>query len=174
MTDDIAQWYEGEIESHVPALLQEIGVTMIADYNLRVGHQRDFFKLDALGKDRASDIVVAEFKCVQDKGVIGQLLSYCHLVEETAHSIGIHKKVRGIVASNHVEASWVPIARELTASGVRTIDIFAIIRNPDTGAPKLVSAETVGTLRNKGGQVEKRAALINSLRAAFGDRNRSE
>lgn len=173
MADAIYQWDEKQIERHATELLRGIGVTVIDPYNLRVGPGRGGFKIDALGIDEHDTLVVAEFKAVQDKGVIGQVLSYCEVVEETAKYLGYNDvRVRGIVASNNVEASWIQVAKALTDSQYRRIDVYLVTEDPaDRHRPVLVPA-SLDAARVKAGPVGQRTHLIEALHSALKERQR--
>lgn len=163
----IFEYSEKEIEQHAEALLASAGVRMVGPRKLRVrGEGHGYFEIDALGVDKGG-IVVAEFKSVRDKGVIGQLMLYCHVVQETTRALGIDLPVRGLIASNNIDANWIAITQRLRESGAFDIEVLAVAREPVSGALYLRSPDGEhGAVHNAAGMVDARAALRERLQEA--------
>ena len=166
----IEKYSEQQIEVHAKELFQSINVCMVGAIKVRVGREGRF-EIDALGVDK-SGIVVAEFKSVRDKGVVGQLLTYCHIVRETAQFAGINLPVRGLIASTHVDENWLAVTQQLRDAGVIDISVMAVMKDAASGRMYLnrVPNENDGWVRNAAGPVAERAALIARLREALATR----
>lgn len=157
---------EREIDAAAAALLKDIGIPLVVATRLRMGGRlagEKRYEIDALASDYQS-IVVVEFKSEMDKGVIGQLLTYCHVVEETAKARGVLLPVRGVIASPVIDPNWLAVAKKLAP--VMRIDIHAVVRVE--GRLKLRDAEE-GLSRNPAGSLADRLRLAEHLGAIADD-----